>query len=141
MTDWAAFKRTLRQTQNARRLRDDATAPERILWSRLKQRQLGGFKFRRQHPVGRYVLDFYCPEVRLCVEIDGDQHGRGDAPRRDAARTAFLNSKGIEAIRFWNHEIRENLLAVLESILHRAGERKQEAQCDGPVPSLWKGEG
>lgn len=73
-----------------------------------------GVSFRRQHPVGRYVLDFYCPSIRLAVELDGDDHASRAA--RDEARTRFLNGKGIHVIRFSNRDVRGNLEGVREAI-------------------------
>lgn len=86
---------------------------EQRLWHALRGDQLGA-SFRRQHPVGRYVLDFYCPSVRLAVELDGDEHASRTA--RDAARTKFLNSRGIHVIRFSNRDVWSNLQGVREAI-------------------------
>ena len=137
----AKFTRTRSQTSKARSLRHDATPAERILWTKLSRSQLGGFKFRRQHPVGPYVLDFFCPTLLLCVEVDGDQHGFEREIARDARRTAYLENKGIEVVRFSNHEVRENLTDVADAILHRANEIQQLQQLQSKVPSPWKGEG
>ena len=87
------------------------------MWSRLRARQLTGIKFRRQHPIGPYVLDFYCAEAHLAVEVDGSQHLESIAINQDQARMKFLENKSIKVIRFWNHEVLENLDAVLESII------------------------
>jgi very-short-patch-repair endonuclease len=88
-------------TGRARRLRREQTDAERRLWSRLRNRQLDGFKFRRQVPIGRYVADFVCTEVRLIVELDGGQHV--DRQIYDAERTAALESDGFTVKRFWNN--------------------------------------
>lgn len=101
----------------ARYLRKSQTDAESLLWSRLRARQLTGIKFRRQHPIGPYVLDFYCAEAHLAVEVDGSQHLESIAINQDQARTKFLENKSIKVIRFWNHEVLENLDAVLESII------------------------
>lgn len=101
----------------ARYLRKNQTDAESLLWSRLRARQLTGIKFRRQHPIGPYVLDFYCAEAHLAVEVDGSQHLELIAINQDQARTKFLENKSIKVIRFWNHEVLENLDAVLESII------------------------
>ena len=110
------FGRTSSKTDRARRLRGAATLVERKLWSRLRGAQVGGFSFRRQHPIGPFIADFYCAPLKLVIELDGDQH----AERRgyDAARTRFLESKGIDVLRFWNTELTTNFDSVLESI-HR----------------------
>jgi len=92
------------------------TEEEIILWARLKDRQVGGCKFRRQHSVGRYVLDFYCPARKLAIELDGGQHAESDAMEYDVARTEYLHERGIQIVRFWNNEVREQLEGVLEKI-------------------------
>lgn len=96
----------------ARRLRRDMTDTERKLWAKLRNRQLENVKFRRQHPLGPYVLDFYAEDHRLAVELDGSQH----TPEGDAARTAWLMARGCRVIRFWNHEVLQQLDDVLEAI-------------------------
>jgi very-short-patch-repair endonuclease len=109
------FTRTQERTARAQQLRKDATRPERILWSRLRSAQMG-VSFRRQHPVGPYILDFYCAPKRLAVELDGDQHGTTEGLAHDAARTRFLNAKAIRVLRFTNSDVRENLDGVCEGI-------------------------
>ena len=102
--------------RHARRLRRDATDAENLLWQSLRNRQLGGLKFRRQATVGRAIPDFVCAEKRLIVEVDGGQHSE----EADAARTAKLEALGCRVIRFWNNEVSENLDGVLERILAEA---------------------
>jgi very-short-patch-repair endonuclease len=87
-----------RTTANLRKLRRRMTLPEVILWHWLRQRP-NGLKFRRQHPSGPYVLDFFCSDARLAIEVDGEAHSRGDQPKRDAARDEWLRSAGIETLR------------------------------------------
>ena len=94
-------------------LRRDATDAERKLWSILRSRQLAGAKFRRQQPIGPFVVDFVCQEARLILEADGGQHG---GSRRDERRSAFLNSAGYRVLRFWNHDILSNLDGVADAI-------------------------
>ncbi len=106
--------------QRARQLRQNATPAEQILWQALRNRQLNGLKFRRQHPIGRFILDFYCAEKRLAVEVDGGQHADPDQRRDDQARTAALAAHGITVLRFWNHEVLNQLEAVLQAILETA---------------------
>jgi adenine-specific DNA-methyltransferase len=89
-------------------LRKNATDAERKLWSVLRRRQLGGFKFRKQVEIDAYVVDFLCAERRLIIEVDGGQH----TPERDARRTAFLESQGFRLIRFWNNDVLQNLDGV-----------------------------
>lgn len=98
----------------ARWLRKNMTTAEQKLWSALKDRQLDGFKFRAQHPVGRFIVDFYCPACRLMIEVDGAIHStRTDY---DVARTDQLKSYGYTVIRFTNDEVIHHLLDVLNSI-------------------------
>jgi len=98
--------------QRARSLRRNATDAEALLWSRLRNRQLCGAKFRRQVAIDRFIADFLCFEAKLIVEVDGGQHGA----EADATRTAFLEAQGFKVIRFWNHEVLGNLNGVLETI-------------------------
>ena len=116
----------------ARRLRRDATDAERALWRRLRGKQLEGLKFRRQHAVGRFVLDFYCHECRLAVELDGGQHGEAAHRRRDDTRTAFLERKGVAVLRYSNLEVLQETEAVLEDLRRRAVARRRQPS---PNPS------
>jgi very-short-patch-repair endonuclease len=90
---------------DARVLRKSMTDAERKLWSLLRDRQLDGHKFRRQHPLGSYVLDFACLEQKLVVEVDGGQHAESE---RDRQRTAWLEAQGWRVIRFWNNDVLSN---------------------------------
>ncbi|MGB5082256.1 MAG: endonuclease domain-containing protein [Burkholderiales bacterium] len=99
-----------------RELRRQLTIAEARLWNHLKGRALRGRKFRRQHSVGPYVLDFYCPAERLAVELDGAAHDHEAAQHRDAIRTLFLQGAGIRVVRFENREVIENLEGVLAVI-------------------------
>jgi very-short-patch-repair endonuclease len=110
-----------RRISKARELRQAATTPERLLWSILRDGQLGGHKFRRQHPVGPFVLDFYCHAAALGFEIDGRSHE--ERAIADARRTAYLESIGISVVRFTNDEVLSDLDAVGSAIL-LAGSRK-----------------
>jgi very-short-patch-repair endonuclease len=100
----------------ARSLRKNMTDAEQLIWKCLRRKQLGGFRFRRQHPIERFVLDFYCCEAKLAIELDGGQHNEPDVRLRDNERTAFLQHHGIRVIRFWNSEVLENPEGVLEKI-------------------------
>lgn len=99
-----------------RLLRYNQTEVESKLWQRLKDRQLNGLRFVRQFSVGRYILDFYCPKLRLCIELDVGQHSKPEAKGYDKERTEYLNSLRIKVIRFWNSEVIENLEGILEVI-------------------------
>ena len=93
---------------------------EAILWQRLKGRQLLGYKFRRQYSVGSYVLDFYCPKLKLGIEIDGDSHFQATVQEYDRQRQDFIESLGIKVLRSLNTDIYENLDEVFESIARSA---------------------
>lgn len=96
-------------------LRKASTPQEIILWSRLRRKQLGS-KFRRQHSIGCYVVDFYCSEKRIIIEIDGCQHKEKDQEEYDSNRTKFLESLKYKVLRFWNNEIDKNLEGVILKI-------------------------
>ena len=110
----------------ARELRQPQTPAERKLWSRLRNQQLEGFKFRRQHPIDRFITDFYCAACHLIIEVDGDSHA--EQVEYDAVRTEWLNEQEYRVIRFTNREVEQQLDAVLESIL-------QECSKSGNLPS------
>ena len=97
---------------NSRRLRKELTDTERRLWSVLRGRQLGGLKFRRQHPIPPYVADFCCIERKLIVELDGSQHN----VQTDGTRTRALQSQGWRIVRFWDHDVLLSSVAVAEAI-------------------------
>ena len=101
--------------RNARDLRRNLTDAERALWRHLRQRQVAGLKFRRQHPIGHYILDFVCLEARLVIELDGGHHA--ERLTEDQERTAWLEARGYRVLRFWNTEVLENPEGVLEVIL------------------------
>ena len=98
----------------AKSLRRKETDAERKLWQNLRGRQLGGYKFRRQHSLGSPIADFYCPERKLVIELDGGQHLTESL--KDAHRTKELNQMGCRVIRFWDHEVLQEIDAVLEAI-------------------------
>ena len=100
--------------QKARNLRKNQTDAEKLLWKHLRSRQLDGYKFRRQCPIGRYIVDFVCKSNMLIVEIDGGQHAELTA--KDEARTDFLNKEGYKVVRFWNNDVFSDTDAVLQSI-------------------------
>ena len=104
---------------NARQLRGTQTNAENLLWLILRSRRFCGFKFRRQHPIGRYILDFYCHECRLAVELDGGGHADEDQAAYDSERTKELEGAGIRVLRFWNNDVLRNTESVLEA-LHEA---------------------
>ena len=108
--------------QHLTELRRDMTPAERMLWSSLRDRKLAGIKFRRQYPVGSYVLDFYAPSIRLVVEVDGDVHDLPETKAYDARRQAWLAGQGMRVLRFTNGEVSE----ALERIVAVAAELRSE---------------
>jgi very-short-patch-repair endonuclease len=97
-------------------LRNNPTVHEHLLWERLKGRQVNGLKFRRQYSVGPYIIDFYCPEVKLAVELDGSVHFVDDRPEYDANRSGFIERFGIRIVRITNDAIERDIEAVLAEI-------------------------
>jgi very-short-patch-repair endonuclease len=104
------------QKSYRRRLRNNATEAERLLWRHLKGRQLSGTKFRRQQGIGTFIADFYCPEYRLVIEVDGPTHWTKEEKEYDVMRESFIKQFGIRVIRFTNEEVYRNLDAVLARI-------------------------
>ena len=123
--------------EKAKRLRRDLTDSERKLWTILRNAQLGGAKFRRQQPIGRFIVDFVCQEQRLIVEADGGQHQDSHG---DTRRTAFLESQGYQVLRFWNNDILNNLDGVAQSIA-TAVSTPHPARAVRESPSPSRGEG
>ena len=117
----------------ARQLRKSMTDAERWLWLELKARRFDGRKFRRQVPIGGYIVDFACFASRLVVELDGGQHAA--QVERDESRTAWLNSRGFRVLRFWNYQVFEEPESVLETIWLAV------RQAPSPRPSPARGEG
>ncbi|MCY4530290.1 MAG: endonuclease domain-containing protein [Chloroflexi bacterium] len=106
--------------ERARALRKNATEAELILWHHIRRRQLSGHRFRRQHPIGPYIVDFYCYEKQLIVEVDGGQHST--QREYDEQRTLWLKQNGFRVLRFWNHDVMNRCEVVLEAI-HEALEQ------------------
>jgi very-short-patch-repair endonuclease len=98
----------------AKSLRKRLTNTERILWKHLRAKQIEGNKFRRQEPIGKYIVDFVCHEKRIVIEVDGSQHSIDKAI--DKERDEWLKEQGYEVMRFWNNEVLENIEGVLEVI-------------------------
>lgn len=108
---------------SARKLRREMTLPEVLLWEQLRADKLG-MKFRRQHPVGPYIADFYSASAKLIVEIDGEAHGRGNRPERDELRDATMQGSGYKVLRFAAVDVLRNMDSVLQTIC---------AEMDGPL--------
>ncbi|MFJ5284363.1 endonuclease domain-containing protein [Pseudomonas sp. NPDC088429] len=110
--------------QFSRQLRANQTDCELLLWQRLRSRQIANLKFRRQFPCPPYVLDFYCAELKLVIELDGGQHFETSGLIHDQRRTLYLYQQGIEVVRFSNLEVLQQMDAVLEQLIRIAAARK-----------------
>ena len=106
----------------ARKLRSEMSLPESLLWQELRKRP-GELKFRRQHPAGHYVLDFYCAKAKLAIEVDGAGHDSADAARRDANRSAFLMARGVATLRVPARVILENVEVAVTRIVEVCSQR------------------
>jgi very-short-patch-repair endonuclease len=115
--------------ERARQLRKQETWAERLVWRWLRDRRFNGYKFRRQHPVGTFYLDFFCEEARLNIELDGRQHGFLEGQQHDAVREAFLKSRGIKTLCFWNSHLRRNAQSIRDTIFHEL-----QARAPHPLP-------
>lgn len=127
---------------NARSLRKNSTDAERILWSVLRDHRLNGAGFRRQVPIENYIADFMCHAAKLVIELDGGQHFADQAERADAARTAAIEAKGFQVLRFSNHDVMTNRAGVLETIATAVAARaptltlpRKRGREDKPVPA------
>ena len=105
----------------ARRLRRQMTDDERKLWRELRNRNFGNVKFRRQQPIGPYIVDFVSFEAKLIIELDGTQHSQQDHRSADEVRSRFLETEGFRVVRYWNTEVFNEFDAVLNSIYHELG--------------------
>ena len=120
----------------ARRLRKEMTDAERKLWKHLRSRRFEGYKFRRQHPIGRFIADFCCVERGLVIEVDGGQHAEDVNPQKDCERTAFLLQEGFHVLRFWDNDV----LNKMDVVLGRIIDRIERTPSPRPSPSK-EGEG
>ena len=120
--------------ERARQLRKDMTNAERLLWWALRKRQLDGARFRRQHPLGVYTVDFICLERTLIIEVDGGQHAEPEHRSRDDARTNWLAGEGYAVVRVWNRDVLTNLDGVLGTIYAALQERPVRAHVQHPHP-------
>ena len=119
---------------NVRRMRANPTDAEQRLWHRLRRKQIVSARFRRQYPLGRYIVDFVCLPARLIIEVDGGQHSESEA---DVVRTEWLESQGYLVVRFWNNEVLSNIDGVVEQVLEKA---RLRLETPPPTPSR-KGRG
>ena len=118
--------------QLARALRKRLTDAERLLWGHLRDRRLGGWKFKRQYPVGPFIVDFICVEKNLVIEVDGGQHAENE--EQDLERSAYLNKMGYRVCRFWNNQVLQETESVLEAIFAILAEGKQNSPSPQPSP-------
>jgi adenine-specific DNA-methyltransferase len=103
-------------TERCKNLRKNSTPQERIFWSRVRAKRFTGLKFKRQYPLGKYIVDFICLGKKLIIELDGSQHKEENQERYDKKRTEFLEKLGFKILRFWNNEINDNLEGVFIKI-------------------------
>ena len=120
------------QREQRKALRNNSTSAEGLMWRVLKSRQTGGYKFRRQQGIGPFILDFYCPELRLCVELDGSSHDY--KYEHDEERTAFLRQQGIRVLRYRNEQVYCNPQWVADDILRQIYSQIQEDTDPTPNP-------
>jgi very-short-patch-repair endonuclease len=127
--------------ERARRLRRESTPAEKILWPQLRGRRFAGFKFRRQHVLGPFIVDFYCSEAALVVELDGETHLGREAS--DLDRKAWLERAGLLVLRFWNNAVYDDRDAVLEAIWQACDARRKSRPLtpDRSPPKRARGEG
>jgi predicted rRNA methylase YqxC with S4 and FtsJ domains/very-short-patch-repair endonuclease len=121
--------------ESARRLRKEHSDAEGLMWGLLRNRRLLDLKFRRQHPVDSFILDFYCDELKLAIELDGGQHNQQETRVRDESRTRALEARNVHVLRFWNHEVLTGTDTVLEVICRFAQEVRAQGQSPSPQPS------
>ena len=110
-------------TERARELRKGQTEAEKLLWKHIRNRQLSGYKFRRQYPVGHYIVDFVCLSIQLIIELDGSQHMNNES--YDERRTQYLNARGFKVVRFWNNDILIQTDSVLEALSLTLSQRER----------------
>jgi very-short-patch-repair endonuclease len=111
------------EIEHARKLRQAETWSEKLMWRWLRDRRFIGYKFRRQHPLGDYYLDFFCEEAELNIELDGSQHGFPNQRKHDTERGKFLKARGIKTLRFWNSHLRRNPQAIRDTIFEELQKR------------------
>ena len=125
--------------QRRRELRQNQTEAEKIFWGQVRNKRFYGKRFFRQYSIGPYILDFFCPELALAVELDGGQHNKVECREYDESRSNYLNAQGIVVMRFWNHEVLQNIDGVLLKLSDRVtppglpltqGEEKTSASVD-----------
>jgi len=117
----------------ARNLRKRDTWAEKLLWTWLRDRRFSAYKFRRQHTFGPYILDFFCVEAFLDIELDGLPHGRPEEQKEDAKRDAWLEARGVKVLRFWNSRLRRQKESIRETIWQAL-----QQSAPHPLPDYWR---
>src|SRR6516162_5785312 len=125
-----------RKTALARMLRKQDTWAQKLVWSWVRDRRFSTYKFRREYPLGDYILDFFCLEARLNIEIDGFQHGLPAQQKSDREREAWLERRGVKVLRFWNSRFRKEKQAIRDTIWRTLQERAPHPQPDYCRPGL-----
>src|SRR5436190_20396715 len=120
-------------TTRARNSRKRDTWAEKLLWSWLRDRRFSDYKVRRQHTFGPYILDFFCVEAFLDIELDGLQHGRPEKQKADAERDSWLEARGVKVLRFWNSKLRRERDVIRETIWHAL-----QARAPHPLRDYWR---
>ncbi len=120
--------------QRARAFGKREADAERFLWRDLRNRELGGWKFRRQYPVGAFIVDFICVEKNVVIEVDGGQHAENEA--LDLQRSAYLNKMGYRVLRFWNNEVLQETEAVLMAIFAILADTAKKSPTPPPTPQM-----
>ncbi|WP_096358830.1 endonuclease domain-containing protein [Variibacter gotjawalensis] len=120
-------------TAHGRVLRRAPSEAEKRVWKLVRRQQLDGLGFRRQHAVGPYVLDFYCPSLQIALEIDGGQHAAPHCVEYDSRRTAWLGARGIEVIRFWNNDVLSNIEGVWTVLMQAIDARRSTPSLTLPL--------
>jgi very-short-patch-repair endonuclease len=110
-----SYRSTPESYRRARALRKEPNSTENHLWARLRNQQLNGISIRRQHPIGKYIVDFCAPQAKLIIELDGSQHMEHE--RYDSERTKYLESQGYRVLRFWNNVVEQNIEGVVTEIM------------------------
>ena len=113
----------VKKFNTAKSLRKNATIHENILWKFLRAKRFNGLKVRRQHPIGPFIVDFYCPQKKLVIELDGGGHAEKEQTAYDKRRDKYLRKQGLQVLRIWNNELTENIDGVFETISRLCGLR------------------
>ena len=125
----------------AKTMRHNSTDAEHLMWQLLRAKRFMNLKFRRQHVIAPYIVDFYCHELGLVIELDGSQHGIDDSVEYDVERTKFLEALGLTVVRYWNHDVLGRSEVVLEDLWRVCTKLKQTSLLRSSAVHLLKGEG